>query len=60
MHWVAPSEKDVLTETLKKNRLWNSAARFCVNAVDTSVHVDVRRHSEAHPRTCLEGTTTGD
>lgn len=31
MHWVAPTEKDVLTETLEK-RLWDSADQFRANS----------------------------
>jgi len=31
MHWVAPSEKDILTETLEK-RLWDSADQFRANS----------------------------
>ena len=31
MHWIAPSEKDALTETLEKN-LWDSADQFRANS----------------------------
>src|SRR5262245_45468487 len=31
MHWIAPSEKDALTDTLEK-RLWDSADQFRANS----------------------------
>ena len=31
MHWIAPSEKDIATDTLEK-RLWDSADQFRANS----------------------------
>jgi hypothetical protein len=31
MQWIAPSEKDMATDTLEK-RLWDAADRFCANS----------------------------
>jgi len=31
MHWIAPSEKDIATETLEK-RLWDAADQFRANS----------------------------